>query len=254
MIRVFRAVQHPVVIGVGVQRVAGRARIGVSHERQLQPIVQPITIGVGQQRIGPVHRLIGVQNTVSVRVQSHAAQPIGGGLEALGAVVAAQGGVRLAAAGTAVRVPILDAVQNAAVIRVGIDRARRGAGLRVRDEAVACVRSLRSGQPDLGAVLHAIPVRIRRVRIGLTATARPGPANDLVAHRAIAVGILGAVDEPVVVGVVVQRIGRRTRVRVTNQPQLQPVLEPVAVRICRGRVGTKAGLLAVGQAVAVRVR
>ena len=141
----------------------------------------------------------------------------------------------------------LGAVVHAAVVGVRVDRAR----------AVA---------EHLGPVGLPVAVGVGLVRVALSRADAAGTA-DHVGHRAVAVGVLGAVGQPVVIAVRVRRARRRVGIQIrlpdvdvrateaaaarqfaarhgVGHAQLQPVAEAVAVTVGRQRVGAGAERLA----------
>ena len=206
-------VVQPITVGVGIGRIRRTESRQRSEPRHLVAVVDPIVVGVGVERVGlagsdftiPVRIFLNVWQTVTVRVHVHG---VIGGFEGIG----------LTWVELTVAVGVLNPVGDAAVVGVAVRRIGHCRALvRVRNKhRDVGVVSLRLEQAGLGAVLYTISIGVGLVRIGLAVARCTGPSEGAV-DRAVGVFVLGSVEEAIVVGVVIERIGCGARIGVGHE-------------------------------------
>ena len=171
----FSSVEDAVVVRVRVERVDQPVHVGVGVEHRLGAIEHTVVVAVSVQRVGARGHLLRVGQPVAVRV-------------VVGRIVR----VAFARIDRAVSVHVLGTVADAAAVGVGVQRVGRRRRIRVGDEVARARvgRHRRHHDSKLGAVEHAVVVRVRVERVDQPVHVRVGRE-----HR------LCAVDDPVVVGV-----------------------------------------------------
>ena len=243
-VRVLVAVRDGAVVGVRVERVRRRRRIGVRREvagvqvrvrrrrddAAFGAVAQAVVVAVGVVGIGAERRLVVVAQAVVVAV-----------LVDCGHVVRRIVRVALARVDGAVEVRILDTVGHTAGVRIRVVGVRSARGIGVGHEVAGVQVRVRAGlgHAGLGAVAQAVVVAVRIQCV-----------DEAVVVAVVEDAALVAVGETVVVAVGVIRV--RAAVRLFVVPQAVVVTVVVDDRHVVGRV-VRIALARVDRAVEVCV-